>query len=285
MENCARCKKCFNKEHYNQKYCSSVCYKAEKSKRHNIKYNYKKGKGTCVLCNSNFEKTGRKQKYCSYKCANKAKKKFLDIPSCLNDASRKLDKTLGYVRVYCPMHPEANSRGYVYEHRVIAEQALGRRLQENEVVHHRNGKRWDNRPENLKVMDHKEHGKLICTPYEETGDTSNELISMLPEVLAKEKEFIEKQKTKIKKIAKMSICKQCGAEFKIRRDRKDCCSLVCSRFYRRVSVRPSKEELSELLKSSIPITKIAEKYKVTDNTIRKWAKGMGLEYFKKKRMY
>ena len=63
-------------------------------------------------------------KLCSKQCVrvyNRKRRKFLDIPACLEDASRKLDKTLGYVRVYVPMHPEANTWGYVYEHRIIAE--------------------------------------------------------------------------------------------------------------------------------------------------------------------
>ena len=58
------------------------------------------------------------------------------------------------------MHPEANTWGYVYEHRVLAEQIIGRKLMSNEIVHHKNGKRWDNRKENLEVMDKSEHGKL-----------------------------------------------------------------------------------------------------------------------------
>jgi len=103
-------------------------------------------------------------KYCSNDCVSKAASykriKFLDIPSCIEGASRKLDKTLGYVRIYVPMHSEANTWGYVYEHRIIAEQMMKRSLLANEIVHHKNGKRWDNRPENLEVMDKGDHAKL-----------------------------------------------------------------------------------------------------------------------------
>lgn len=53
------------------------------------------------------------------------------------------DTNIGYIRVYLPNHPERNTRGWVYEHRVVAEQKIGRRLEPNEVVHHRNRIRHD----------------------------------------------------------------------------------------------------------------------------------------------
>lgn len=49
---------------------------------------------------------------------------------------------------------------YQHEHRIVAARVLGRPLDAGEVVHHRNGKKRDNRPENLEVMTRAAHALL-----------------------------------------------------------------------------------------------------------------------------
>lgn len=65
----------------------------------------------------------------------------------------------GYVLAWAPEHPRA-SRGRVFEHILVVEKAIGRRLARDEEVHHVNEIKTDNRPENLVVMKRGEHQRL-----------------------------------------------------------------------------------------------------------------------------
>lgn len=165
--NCLYCKCEFTSSNIRKILCSQKCrnsLRAEKIRLGLCKRSSKTKIGKiCIQCGKLFLAYRNTTTHCSQKCAGISKKKYFTIPDCLDNPKRKIDKILGYVRIYVPMHREANTRGYVYEHRVIAEQMIGRDLLPGEVVHHKNHIRWDNRVENLEVMDAIEHSRKHAT--------------------------------------------------------------------------------------------------------------------------
>lgn len=66
----------------------------------------------------------------------------------------------GYIGLYYPSYPRSGKDGYVMEHIFVMEQSIGRPLKDDEVVHHINHIRDDNRLENLQLMTFKEHMSL-----------------------------------------------------------------------------------------------------------------------------
>lgn len=73
-------------------------------------------------------------------------------------------KQSGYIMCLKPNHPNSSKEGYVFEHRLVMEEFLGRYLKPEEIIHHKNEIRDDNRIENLMLFSNiAEHLKYHAT--------------------------------------------------------------------------------------------------------------------------
>jgi hypothetical protein len=129
------------------KYCSKKCQ--NKSQIGNCKYWL--GKKRPELNNTGAKETMFKKGSTPW---NKGLVGFLSMeknPSW-RGGIRKDDR--GYVRI------SIGNRKYRYEHRLVMDKELGRRLEKEEIVHHNDGIKNNNNVNNLSIMSNKEHMKL-----------------------------------------------------------------------------------------------------------------------------
>ena len=107
----------------------------------------------CLYCKKSFNRKKRKdglltrpsiykiQKFCSQKCAKSSRIK--------PEGSKRKD---GYVRVTID-----GERRYLHRH--VAEQKLGRKLRKKEHVHHIDGDKSNNHPDNLEIIEGTKHAR------------------------------------------------------------------------------------------------------------------------------
>lgn len=68
------------------------------------------------------------------------------------NGGQTIDKD-GYRLIRSNGHPAARETGYVLEHRLVMEQKIGRYLDKKEVVHHIDGNKLNNHPDNLELFE------------------------------------------------------------------------------------------------------------------------------------
>lgn len=74
----------------------------------------------------------------------------------------------GYKMVKAPKgHKRADCKGYIREHRLAMEQHIGRMLNKDEIVHHKDGDKLNNSIENLEIMTLSDH----AAHHANCGDT------------------------------------------------------------------------------------------------------------------
>lgn len=148
-------------------YCTPDCWYAFCKARRQV---------PCECCGAEYERTVRTQRACSVECANKLKALNREVvcEQCGGVFTRPHGKKQRFCSRSCALKtrnihggvslPEGatinHSGGYILEkqgdkwvmqHRLVMERFLGRVLLPNERVHHRNGKRDDNRKQNLEI--------------------------------------------------------------------------------------------------------------------------------------
>lgn len=141
---CEECGSGFATRHMTRpvRFCSHPCFCAARRRSNRVTR-------TCSCCGDEFERyaitiarteAAGKPLYCSRRCV-----KGLGRPRILNSYAHRRLK---------PDHPlwcMASEGGMVMVHRLVIAEALGRPLLPDEVVHHINGIRHDNRLENLEL--------------------------------------------------------------------------------------------------------------------------------------
>lgn len=146
----------------------------------------------------------------------------------------------GYPVFWDKDHPLATTDGRVFMHRHVASIKLGRWITADEIVHHIDENKDNFLPDNLLICSRSEHTKIHKT---------TEVIT--------------------------SICKLCGCQYEITKDKDTYCSIACSQKGSIKDPSITKEILQPIIDSGLSWVKIGKMFNYSDVGIKKRAIKLG----------
>lgn len=160
-------------------------------------------------------------------------------------------------------------------------------------LHHINGDNTDNRLENIQLLcpnchsqtdnycgnkNIKKNKKYYCKGCgrEITKTITGFCDDCYEKIINGDNSIIQSNNINKKSINVYGYCNKCGKELHSK-TKYGLCSSCCNIIRGKVNNRPSKDELTEMIKT-MSMVSIGKKYNVSDNAIRKWCKNYNLPY-------
>ena len=199
-----------------------------------------------------------------------------------------------------------------FEHRRIAELKIGRKLRKGEIVHHMDGNKLNNDPDNLVVLSRADHGRIhqltgavvveldngetvvepkltqceSCGIYFHQYDARHYCCDDCRTTSIKEHCLTKQHFTAKGCQITVKVCPVCGKLFETRFTTQKYCSQECSHKTQYRCEHPTKELLSQMV-WEMSTVQLAKQFGVSDKAVETWCKRYDIQkpprgYWRKK---